>query len=110
MTEAELETERLALLTEEQALLKEHEGLQLTPNDRHGHAAHYERLKAHQDRTAEFKEALRQRRRADAPRSASHCPVCQSDSVMPLKRPHEYRCLTCRAVWIMGSSQNDPPA
>ena len=46
MTEAELETERVALLTEEQALLKEHEGLRLRPDDRHGHAAHYERLKA----------------------------------------------------------------
>jgi hypothetical protein len=44
MTEAELETERVALLTEEQALLKEHEGLRLRPDDRHGHAAHYERL------------------------------------------------------------------
>ena len=104
MTDDEIEAERAAILAEERELEDAHEGLRVRPDDRQGHAAQRERLKAHTARVRAFKEALRQRSPAAAPRSASYCPVCQSESVMPRRRAHEYRCLTCRAVWIMGAS------
>jgi hypothetical protein len=61
MTPAELETERLALLAEERALLDAHERLHHTPDDRLGHHQHHERLKAHAERVRVFQAALLQR-------------------------------------------------
>ena len=61
MTDAELETERQAILAEEQALDDAQEHLRPTPDDREAHAAHHERLKTHTERVRAFKEAIEQR-------------------------------------------------
>jgi hypothetical protein len=62
MTDAELETERLALLGEEDELQEAHQRLHLTPDDGPAHAAHRERLKAHAARARAFRDAIRLRR------------------------------------------------
>lgn len=61
MTDAELEVERVAILAEQQELEQAHERVHLTPDDREGHAAHREHLKAHTNRVRAFADALRQR-------------------------------------------------
>ena len=108
LTDAELETERLALLTEEHERQEAHERLHLTPDDRAGHAAHHERLNAHATRVRAFKDALQQRRAdtpavENVPRLPRVCPVCEWPSITPSRR-NSYRCLRCAAVWIMGSA------
>jgi transposase-like protein len=37
------------------------------------------------------------------PRLPASCPVCQSASIVPIKGSNEYRCLKCRAAWVMGT-------
>lgn len=118
MTDAELEAERLALLDEQQELQAAHRRLHLTPADFTGHAEHREHLKAHQERLRTYHHALQQRTEEGPLPLASRddvrfpfvCPVCQSASIVPARRMDAYRCLTCAAQWIMGSSQIDPPA
>jgi hypothetical protein len=61
MTDAELETERLALLAEEHELQEAHQRLHLTPDDCPAHAAHRERLKTHASRARTFRDAIRLR-------------------------------------------------
>jgi hypothetical protein len=59
LDDPELEAERVALLAEEQSLLKEHADLHLRPDDRGAHAAHRTRLKAQQARLDAYHSALR---------------------------------------------------
>jgi hypothetical protein len=59
MTDAELEVERVAILVEERELEAAHERLHQRPNDRPGHQAHRERLKAHTARVRAFQAALK---------------------------------------------------
>jgi hypothetical protein len=59
MRRAALEAERLALLVEGEALVKEYERLRLTPADSPEHAAHRERMRLHQERVRSY---LRERR------------------------------------------------
>jgi hypothetical protein len=61
MTDAQLETERVALLAQEHDLLEAMKRLRLTPNDRRAHAAHHARLAAHDDRIRAYRYALTHR-------------------------------------------------
>ena len=58
MTDEELEAERDAIAIEERSLLDATARLRETPQEE-GHAAHYERLKAHLARVHGYREALR---------------------------------------------------
>jgi hypothetical protein len=57
MTDEELEVERDAIAIEERSLLEATARLRETPQDEEGHAAHYERLKAHMARVHGYREA-----------------------------------------------------
>jgi hypothetical protein len=109
MTDAELEAERAALLAEEQALEAAHARLHQRPDDRLGHQAHRERLKAHTERVRAFQDALQA---GTAPQSQTvpqpfpTCPVCRSEAVVPSgEGPRVYRCLGCRTEWVVASPQ-----
>jgi hypothetical protein len=61
MTDAEFEVERIAISVEERELAEAHERLRQRPDDRAGHRAHGERLRAHTERVRAFQAALRER-------------------------------------------------
>lgn len=113
MTDAELESERRALLAEEQELLEAHGRLHLRADDRSGQNAHRERLRAHVDRIGAFHDALfpaqpgqprppadrRQHRLVLLP-----CTACGQDDLRVLLRtPYVLyvRCEHCAAVWTV---------
>jgi hypothetical protein len=106
MTDAELEAEREAILAEEAELAEAHERIHQQPEDDAGHRRHGERLKAHTKRVRAFKGALEQR--TGSPRRSTLsvptvCPVCQSPFLVPTRLGEAYRCLACRAEWVMGA-------
>lgn len=114
MSEAELQAERLVILTEEQSLLEEATRLSLTPSDISGHRAYLVRLTAHTDRIRAFHGALfpahtgrlptppvdrRQDRLQLAP-----CAACEHDDVrVILRTPHllYLRCYACTHLWTV---------
>ena len=107
MTDAELEAERAALLAEEQALEAEHARLHQRPDDRLGHQAHRERLKAHTARVRAFQDLIRARTASQpqtVPERSPTCPVCRSEAVVPSgEGPRVYRCLGCGTEWLVAS-------
>ena len=60
MKRAALDTERIALLAEGEALVKAHNRLRLTPADRPEHRAYRTRLNLHHERLRAYIRALRQ--------------------------------------------------
>ena len=61
MNDLELEAERVALLTNEQALMKEHTAVHATPDDVPGQRMHHIHVKMHKERLRAYCRELRQR-------------------------------------------------
>jgi hypothetical protein len=104
-SEAELEPERLVLLTEEQWLLEEATRLSLTPSDTAG--AHTDRIRAFHGPSSPAHTGRLPRppadRRQDRLRLAA-CAACEHDDVrVILRTPHllYLRCYACTHLWTV---------